>query len=136
MVHFDLYHGNRLVYAIFFATQHSKGCDLMKQSIWKVAPSGDFAFRGAKDDQLVLGVDNPNFGPLMDQLHQRFSRKKWVGIETVLDYVASDAVEYHTGHLKKQVLKPMELDGRIEIDEGSRRRRRTYPAGCRLTFLK
>ncbi len=61
VVHFDLYEGNRLVYAIFFATRHLKGCDLMKKAIWKVAPSGDFAFRGARNDQLVLGVDNPDF---------------------------------------------------------------------------
>lgn len=136
VVHFDLYRENRLVYAIFFATQHPKGCDLMKRSIWKVAPTGDFAFRGAKDDQLVLGVDNPDFAPLMDALVERFGGSQWVEIEEVLDFVASDEVEYHTGHLKKQVLKPMELEDRIAVDEDSRSRRRTYPDGCRLRFLE
>lgn len=134
VVHFDLYRGNRLVYGLFFATQHHKGCDLMKQSIWKVAPSGDFSFRGAKDDQLVLGVDNPDFGPLMASLSEKFGGLEWVCIEEVTKYVASDDVEYHTGHLKKLVLKPMEGDGRIVVDEKTRKRRRTYPDGCRLRF--
>lgn len=135
VVHFDLYRGNRLVYGIFFATQHHKGCDLMKQSIWRVAPNGDFAFRGAKDDQLVLGVENPDFSPLMTSLAQRFGTEEWVRIEKVMEYVASDEVEYHTGHLKKLVLKPMENDGRVVVDERTRKRRRTYPKGCQLRFL-
>jgi three-Cys-motif partner protein len=134
VVHFDLYQGSRLIYAIFFATQHEKGCDLMKQAIWKVAPGGDFAFRGTKDDQLVLGVDNPDFSPLMDALIGEFGEEEWTKIEEVCAFVASDRVEYHTGHLKKQVLKPMEKARRLEVDEDTRERRGTYPDGCRLRF--
>lgn len=134
VVHFDLYERNRLVYAIFFATQHSKGCDLMKRAIWKVAPSGDFAFRGAKDDQLVLGVDNPDLLPLRAILAEKFGREEWVDIDDVIEFMASDEVEYHTGHLKKQVLKPMEVEGLLEADESTRKRKKTYPAGTRIRF--
>jgi len=40
VVHFELYAANRLIYAVFFATQSTKGCDRMKQAIWKIAPFG------------------------------------------------------------------------------------------------
>jgi len=135
VVHFDLYEGNRLVYAIFFATQHAKGCDLMKRAIWKVAPSGDFAFRGAKNEQLVLGVDNPDFLPLRAILAERFRGEEWVDIDDLVEFMASDEVEYHTGHLKKQVLKPMEADAALEVDESTRKRRGTYPSGTLIRFV-
>ena len=35
VVHFELYEGRQLVYAIFFGTQHLEGCNKMKQAIWK-----------------------------------------------------------------------------------------------------
>ncbi len=54
VLHFDLYEGSRLVYAIFFATRHWKGADRMKAAIWKVAPFGDFTFRGTRSTQLTL----------------------------------------------------------------------------------
>ena len=47
VVHFELYEGGRIVYAIFFGTKNLEGCDKMKQAIWKVAPFGDFKFRGS-----------------------------------------------------------------------------------------
>lgn len=134
VVHFDLYEGNRMVYGIFFGTQHATGCDRMKQAIWKVAPFGDFCFRGSRDNQLTLGVDQASFARLEEALCHEFGTRGWVTVDAVQDYVASDRVEYHTGQLKKQVLKPMEAAGRIEIDESSRKRRSTYPAGTRLRF--
>ena len=48
VVHFELYEGQQLVYAIFFGTQDLKGCDKMKQAIWKVDPFGSFRFRGGQ----------------------------------------------------------------------------------------
>jgi len=36
----------------------------MKQAIWKVAPFGEFAFRGTRSTQLTLGLENVDFRPL------------------------------------------------------------------------
>ncbi|MGH9961965.1 MAG: three-Cys-motif partner protein TcmP, partial [Pyrinomonadaceae bacterium] len=52
VLQFELYKGTRLIYAIFFGTKHLLGCDRMKQAIWKVAPFGDYAFRGTRSPQL------------------------------------------------------------------------------------
>jgi three-Cys-motif partner protein len=81
VVHFELYEGNRRVYAIFFGTQHWKGADRMKQAIWKVVPFGDFAFRGTHSSQLVLGIAAPDFDPLRSSLRRQFKRNGWIDIE-------------------------------------------------------
>ena len=108
----------------------------MKQAIWKIAPFGDFAFRGTQSDQqLTIDFSNPNFNPLKNALIQYFRGKGWITIKEALDYVASDRTDYHTGQVKTNALKPMEKDGQIEVREQSRKRKFTYPEGTWLRFL-
>ena len=132
VLHFDLFEGNRLVYSIFFGTQHPRGSDRMKQAIWKVAPFGDFSFRGSRTEQLLLGVDQPNFQPLRRAILEEFSGRGWVPVQAVLDFVASDATEYHSGQVKRPILKPLEEAGILEVDASSRQKKKTYPFGCRI----
>jgi three-Cys-motif partner protein len=134
VIHFDIFDGNRLKYSIFFASQHEVGADRMKQAIWKVAPDGDFAFRGSKTPQLELTA-SPNFEPLMDQLIAEFGDGEWHDISEILNFVMSDATDYHSGQVKKKTLKPMEQAHRVQVDPATRKRGGTYPDGCRLKFL-
>lgn len=133
VVHFELYQGNRLKYAIFFATKHLKGCDRMKQAIWKVDPFDGFAFRSARGNQLNLEIGESNHSRLANELHARFADAGFVSIQKLESYCASDETDFHTGHLKS-VLKSLEDAREIEIEEGSRRRSRTFPEGTRLRF--
>lgn len=135
VLHFDILHGQRLVYAIFFATQHPLGCDRMKQAIWRVSPDGDFAFRAAQKGQLKLDLAVPNFEPLKQQLLDRFQDQGWISIAEVLEFVASDQTPYHTSQVKKNALKPMEIEGSLQVDPLSRKKRNTYPEGTRLRFV-
>jgi len=134
VLHFHLYKGNGLKYSVFFATGHSLGSDRMKQAIWKVAPFGDFSFRGGDSEQMVmLGVAEPDFTALTDALDRRFRDAGWVSMAEVVAFVQSDATIFHEGHLRKQ-LKTMEQAERIEVDPGTRKKRFSYPAGCRVRF--
>jgi three-Cys-motif partner protein len=133
VVHFDLWEENRLVYSIFFGTQHHTGCDRMKNAIWKIAPYGDFSFRGS--NQLVLGVDQPTYEPLKQSLMDRFAGEDWLTIEEVLEFVASDATEYHTSQVKRPALRPMEKAGLVEVDPESRKSW-GFPERCRLRFKR
>jgi hypothetical protein len=133
-VHFDLYEGKRLVYAIFFATQHWMGADRMKQAIWKVAPFGSFAFHGTRSTQLTLGLED-DYSSLKTGIQTKFRGEGWVSIESVLEFVGSDQTDFHTGQVKKSVLVPMEDQGLIEVDPKSRKRSHTYPDHTRLRFL-
>jgi three-Cys-motif partner protein len=136
VLHFDLYENGRLIYAIFFATQHWLGADRMKQAIWKIAPFGEFAFRGTRSTQLTLGLGAVDYSPLKTALQTKFHGKGWVSIEQVLEFVGSDQTDFHTGQVKKNVLAPLEDQGLIEIDSKTRtRRRHTFPSHTRLRFL-
>jgi len=75
-----------------------------------------------------------DYGPLKRILVAEFQGKGWVTIDEVLEFVASDKTDYHTGQVKKPVLAPMETAGEIEVDDSTRKKRRTYPASTRLRF--
>lgn len=135
VVHFHLFRGDRLKYSIFFGTSHSLGADRMKKAIWKVAPFGDFSFRGGRQDQMVLlGLAQPDPEPLAAVLQDHFGDAGWVTIEDVLDFVRSDQTLFHDSQVKKPVLKPMEQNRRLRVDDDTRKKRFTYPKMCRLRF--
>lgn len=134
VLRFELYEGGRLVYAIFFGTQDLKGCDRMKQAIWKIAPWGDFSFRGTDSQQLTMDIATPDFTALKQALRQRFRDGGWASIDQITDFTASDKTDYHTGQLRKGALIPMEQADEIEV-ESNRKRKYTYPQGTMIRFL-
>jgi three-Cys-motif partner protein len=135
VVRFDLCQGRRVIYTVFFGTQHHTGCDRMKRAIWKVAPFGDYAFRAYRLGQLTLELKAADFEPLREALKDEFCGREWVTIEEVHDFVASDRTHYHTGQVRRGALIPMEESHELEVQADTRARRRTYPKGTRLRFL-
>lgn len=133
VLRFELYEGGRLVYSIFFGTQDLKGCDRMKQAIWKIAPWGDFSFRGTDSRQLTMDIATSDFTALKQALQQRFRDGGWISIDKIEDFVASDKTDYHTGQLRKGSLIPMEQADEIEV-ESNRKRQYSYPPGTNIRF--
>jgi len=107
----------------------------MKQAIWKVIPFGDFAFRASRKNQLTMILRNPDFGVLKQSLIHYFRGKGWISIEEILEYVASDNTDFHSGQVKRPVLVPMEDVGEIQIRDGTRKRRRSFPDGTMIRFI-
>ena len=132
---FELYSGNRHVYTVFFATQNGQGCDKMKQAMWKVAPFGDFRFRGGMDRQFTLGADVVDFSPLRDDLLREFGLNEYVSIDLVEHFIRTDRTLFHSGH-HKRVLADMEREGRVEAKEGTRRQKNSYPSGTVIRFVE
>lgn len=135
VVKFELYKGNKPIYAIFFGTGNSLGCDKIKQAIWKIAPFGDYCFRGAKGQVEI--TPEPNTDLLKENLQKKYQGAGFISIDEVLDYVASDATDFCTTHVKTRTLQPMEKSRppQVAVDESSRKQRYRYPAGTRLKFL-
>ena len=133
VIRFELYEGDQLVYAIFFGTKSLDGCDKMKQAIWKVAPFGDFKFRGGQLGQHVLGEGLVDLTLLEKALQDRFASRGWHRIEDVEDFVKSDATDFHSGHLKRKTLTPMERSSKIEVERPPGRR--GFVSGTRIRFL-
>ena len=134
VVQFHLFAGNRLKYSVFFGTRHPLGSDRMKQAIWKVAPFGDFSFRGG--EQAQISFLDPDFAPLLKALIKRFEEAGWVSIEAIEDFVRSDATIYYAGQVRPHALRPMERAGRIEVKVNDRIRRKgsNYPKNCLINF--
>ena len=119
VVRFELYEGEQLVYAIFFGTKSSDGCEKMKQAIWKVAPFGDFRFRGSQLGQLMLGDGLVDFSVLEKDLQKEFRSQEWQTIEDIENFVKSDATDFHSGHLRT-ALRAMEDTGDIDVSRPAR----------------
>ena len=134
VVRFELYEGSRLIYAIFFGTHSTKGTNRMKEAIWKVAPFGDFAFRGTRSPQLELDIKGADFRPLQRLLHEEYSGRGWVTTDEIEAFVASDRTDYYTSQLRKGALIPMEQSHDVEVAKATRRLARSYPAGTKLRF--
>ena len=133
---FELYGKRGLIYTIFFATQRLEGCDVMKQAMWKTAPFRDFKFKSGTANQLTLGMEPTDFTPLSKALQNEFGHMGWVSIERVIEFVMSDKTDYHTGHLKRQTLLPMEKVGDLKvISSAPNRSMGDYQSGTQLQFL-
>lgn len=134
VIHFELYEGGRLVYAIFFGSQHSLGCDRMKQAIWGVAPFGDYVFRGVASGQLGLDLGEPDLKRLGDELRAAFSGPTWVSIEQLEEFSKSDRTGFHSGHLKA-ALRRLEQAGGLIRQPSPVARRGSFPPGTRVRMV-
>ena len=112
VVALELWKGNKHVYTLHFATGSLKGCDLMKESIWRIDDSGGFAFRSSiAGTPSLFGGDTEL---LKQQLQEEFG-SKWTRIEQIEEFVMSDKTQFYKGQLRNKTLRPLERDGRIEV---------------------
>ena len=127
----ELWRGNRHIYTLYFATGHRKGCDLMKQSIWKVDPTGAFEIHGyAAGQRMLFGADTSS---LKRQLKEHF-QDEWVSIEQVEEFVMGDKTLYHTGHLRRDTLQPLEREKKLDVVRPSGVRGFPSGKGIRVRF--
>ena len=131
---------NRTVYHLFFATNHSKGHEKMKDAMWKADETGLFRFSDATDpNQLYLFSPTPekDLAPIFGKKFQG----KSVDSSEVLDYTNDETVFLKT-HARK-ALKLLESGNGcqgygIQVEstkrDGSPRKTGTFPSGTIITF--
>ncbi len=99
-------------YFLFFATNNWKGMAKMKEAMWKVDQSGEFRFSDATNPaQELLFSREPNFDGLRRAVVARFSGKD-ATVAEVQDFVLAETA-YRETHYKKQVLAPLEREGKV-----------------------
>ena len=88
-------------------------------------------------NQMVLFTASPDLAILKRLLQRHFQGSGWEGIQQVEHFVLKDTPFSEAIHLKRPTLKPMELEGGIEVrrPSGSRNRPGDYPAGTRIRFV-
>lgn len=132
VVSFDLYKGNRVIYTIFFATQHWKGSDKMKDAIWKNIPDGTYKYVGRVSGEQASSI-KIDYSSLKNQIKKRFLNNN-VTIEDLLEYIGSDATDYPTTGIKTKMLKAMEINNELEVISSPRKRVNTYPSNTVIKF--
>lgn len=131
VVSFELWNRSKYVYTIYFASGSLKGCDLMKQSIWKVDPTGGYKPRWYTGRQQMLFDTSTE--PLVEQLRDRFGHRP-TPIEDIEAFVMSDETIYHKGHLRRKTLGPLEKEGRISVSRPLGARGFTNGKGIKVRF--
>ena len=135
VLNFELYGGNQLKYALFFATQSDQGCDKMKQAMWKVAPLGGYSFRSDTLGQLSFASRVVDFDELDRALIDEFRMNQSIKIESIEEFMCSDRVLFHSAHLKSR-LADMERASTLIVDHSPRKRRGAFPPGTLLRFVE
>ena len=131
VIFFELWNGDKHVYTIYFASGSPKGCNLMKQAIWKADPSGGFRLRGYAGSQgLLFDTDTE---PLAVQLRERFGNRP-TSIEDIEKFVMSDETIFHTGQLRRATLQRLEREGRITVSRPQGGRGFTPGKGIKVRF--
>ena len=136
VVPFELWDRRRHVYTLFFASGSEKGCDLMKQCMWKVDRTGGYAFRGRMSTNATLfelGGANVK-EPLAEELKATFG-DHWTSIEDIDRFVMGDGTTFHKGQLRRLTLQPLEREGRIEVKRPRGGRGLTAGKGIEVRFL-
>ena len=131
VIFFELWNGNRHIYTIYFASGSPKGCNLMKQAIWKADPSGSYRFRGYAGNQGLLFDTSTE--PLAKQLQEHFGDRP-TPIEDIEAFVMSDKTMFHKGQLRQKTLRPLEKDGRISVSRPQGTRGFTNGKGITVRF--
>lgn len=100
------------IYDLFFATNHEKGIDAMKDAMWTVDKGGGISFSDATDpNQHVLFSADPDWELLIDILVDKFggTTQRWPAIE---EAIRNTPFKIPRNPLKKESKKP---DARLEI---------------------
>ncbi|MCK4949208.1 MAG: three-Cys-motif partner protein TcmP [Thermoplasmata archaeon] len=119
------------IYWLIFATKHPKGCQVMKEAMWKADPTGTYRYfdSAAGVRRFVLDEDDPEWARQAQAEVYNHFRGKRVPVEEIEDHVAPTTFLWR----KRKILVPLEDTGKI-LEVHGRDRRRTYPDGCLVTF--
>lgn len=126
---------NKTDYFLFFATNSLLGLKKMKESMWRVDPSGDYSFSDAtyNPNQTRLFEKEPNYALLKRIIIEKFKGEE-VTIED-LEYFILVNTHFRETHYKTKILRKMEKNNEIEVSSTNKRKAGTYPKGCIIKFL-
>jgi len=111
---------NRTDYFLFFATNNLLGMKRMKESMWKVDPTGTYEFSDNTNPNQLLLFSKPEYTILQGMLSNHF-KGQTVSVEVVEEYVIAETPFYK---FKTEALRPMEATGQITVISTDPKRRR------------
>jgi three-Cys-motif partner protein len=131
-------HPNRVLYYVFFASNHPLGHLKMKEAMWGVDPSGGFAFCDNTDPQQLILLD-PGFDST-EQLGRTLA--KHFASRTVNALEIKQFVVDHTGFIERHktaALRALEQRNLISVPStkttGKKRKKGTFPDDVLVSFV-
>jgi three-Cys-motif partner protein len=126
---------NKVIYYLFFATNHPLGHVRMKEAFWRVDPSSGFSFTDRTNPgQLILFNIDPSQNLAKDLL-TKFQGDK-LTVDKVKRYV-EDNTSYIASHMRA-ALRILEQTDQLRVDpyktDGKKRRRNSYPDNAIVEF--
>lgn len=126
--------GNQTQYFLFFGSNHYLGLKKMKRVMWAVDPGSGTQFSDYTDEsQMTMFKEEPDFD-LLRRLLVEWGVGTERSVSEIEEFVVTETPFAHT-HFKRQVLKPLEKEGRVKAVT-DRSRRFTYPKGTVVRFLE
>lgn len=122
---------NHTEYYLVFGTHNIAGLRAMKAAMWNADPSGRFQFSYASNaGQLALIALEPDFDLLRSLIVERFAGAEF-SIEELEEFVLAETA-FRESHYKKQILKPLELEGKLKVLKSTRKKAWSYPPGTTM----
>ncbi len=131
---------NKVIYYLFFASNHRKGFIKMKEAMWRVDPVGSFIFSDSTNpDQAVLFDDDTAWLPkAVQQIWDVFEGRESVDAKEVHEYM-EEATAFIRTH-SRAALRQLEASKRIRVHErkvnGTARHGKSFPEGVLMDFLQ
>lgn len=127
---------NRIIYYLFFATNHPLGYKRMKEALWKVDPQSGCRFSDRTNpNQLVLFENDPSAE--VGKLLERQYKGQTVTMDQIFAFI-NDEPLYIEKHAR-QALNQLEQDNKIQVNckktDGSKRRKGRFALGTIVTFV-
>ena len=132
---------NKVIYYLFFATNHSRGHQKMKEAMWRADQTGMFDFSDATNpEQLLLFSSTPQ-NDLAPILGEKFQGDSIINSEEVLRYTNDETIflEKHARSALKLLESANGYNGyRIQVEpvklDGTRRKKGSFPEGTMIKF--
>lgn len=126
---------NKLIYCLFFASNHPLGHSKMKEAFWKVDKQTGFCFSDATDSHQLIMFEQEDISPLISDLFEKFSQRN-VLVKEIEIYVEENTA-FIGKHMRK-ALKQLEDQGKITVEDakadGKKRRKGTFPPEAVVSF--
>lgn len=137
---------NRAIYHLVFATKGIEGLNQMKQSMWRVAPTGSFEFSDYtyNPDQLELFSATPDFEELASTIWNTFKGQS-IRIDDLEEWVIVNTARYAKTHVRS-ALQLIEEKGKLTkyygryvpgqgwVKDTPYTKRRFYPSNTVIKF--
>lgn len=127
---------NKIIYYLFFATNHPLGHAKIKEVFWKVDPQSGFKFSDRTDPNQMVLLEIDPAADLARHLKSHFAGTRQSAQE-ITTYV-EDKTAYTKSHAKKAMIQLEEqADVTVEATKsnGKRRLKSTFPDGTIVHFL-